>query len=184
MPGKRGQGRPSIGEERARLLAKAEKGNFGENKKRKRDEVEAAEPAGVEVVDGSGEVESLGMSWNAMLRHGKPVAFDVSSGVSMELFLNNVCLHDVSSDSLKAFLSVKYTVADTNKHRTVNLCTLTPDAPHACLQGVRFHSSDTPQLIVNVVGKDEEVDISKARVTVCGEQVMHLTEAQIAALLL
>eukprot|EP01064_Diplonema_japonicum_P033495 TRINITY_DN660_c5_g1_i1.p1 TRINITY_DN660_c5_g1~~TRINITY_DN660_c5_g1_i1.p1 ORF type:complete len:194 (+),score=55.14 TRINITY_DN660_c5_g1_i1:43-582(+) len=179
MVKKRGESRASVGEARSKVLGKAEKGVWEEKK-----EVKAAEQPAVEVVGAKGEMEELSMSWSVVMKNETPLEVDNSSGVVMDYFINNICLHDCPEEAidLRAFVSLKYSNPLSHPEPiTIPLATLSPSAPQTALQQVRFSSSDTLTLLVKIVGTG---DVSKARVTICGEQIMHLTEQQIAALLM
>ena len=190
---KRGEkNRGSVGEDRSRLLGMAEKGKFTESKKRKRDEDEEGlsqpervpQAPVVEVEGATGETQSLAMTWHAEMSDGEKVEFDGSSGIDMQYYINNICLHNFSTEStLRACISVKHTPTGA-KPTTTPLAVVSPEAPHTVLKDIRFSSDSTPSLILKIVGQSENEDVSKVRVTVCGEQMMNLTEAQIAALLL
>eukprot|EP01060_Flectonema_neradi_P008348 TRINITY_DN15974_c0_g1_i1.p1 TRINITY_DN15974_c0_g1~~TRINITY_DN15974_c0_g1_i1.p1 ORF type:complete len:180 (+),score=38.87 TRINITY_DN15974_c0_g1_i1:50-589(+) len=171
----RGEGGRSVGDERSQWLGKAERGDLDRELKRKQ---EQEEEAGIALVDKTGEVESVAMSWQAVLVHGKPVIVDTSSGIDMDIFINNLCL--TAGEGGYACIAVKYTPSGTKTPKTISICSLTTESPHAALQCMRFHSDDNLQLILHATGPDPET----FRVTVSGEQVMRLNEDQIAALLL
>eukprot|EP01061_Rhynchopus_euleeides_P015427 TRINITY_DN26346_c0_g1_i1.p1 TRINITY_DN26346_c0_g1~~TRINITY_DN26346_c0_g1_i1.p1 ORF type:complete len:228 (+),score=75.75 TRINITY_DN26346_c0_g1_i1:98-685(+) len=190
---KRGErARQSVGEERSRMLGMIETGKVDKKRKRQAEEEEEAArkarapAAAVEVEGATGEMECLVMTWHSELRDGQQVEFDGSSGISMQYFINNIALHNYTDDSeLKACVSIKHTPqgVDNPKPVLTPLATVTPVQPHTVLQCVRFTSTDSPKLVLKIIAPVDE-DISKVRVTVCGEQIMQLTEAQVAAILM
>ncbi|KAJ9438619.1 hypothetical protein DIPPA_13901 [Diplonema papillatum] len=187
---KRGEGRPSIGAERSRLLGQAEKGLIKDKKRKREDEVEAPplKKEALEVVNAEGGTETLAMTWQQLLRNDVPVTMDTSSGIDMHCYINNVCLshypeEDINGKGMKAIISLKYSSSrvDDGKPKTMQLVTLTPKAPHTVLKGIRFHTTDQVQIVCHIVNSTAP---EKVKVTACGEQVMNLTEQQVAALLL
>ena len=171
----RGEGGKSVGDERSQWLGKAERGDLEKELKRKQ---EQEAEAGIALVEKTGEVETVAMSWQAVLTHGKPVIVDTSSGIDMDIFLNNLCL--TAGEGGYACVAVKYTQPGSKTSKTISICSLTTESPQAVMQCMRFHASDNLQLILHATGPDPEA----FRVTISGEQVMRLNEDQIAALLL
>ena len=192
--------RTSVGADLSNILGKAEKGKHAAVEtraaKRRREEEEAAAaeqvpepeaPTAVVVENETGAVEELVMTWQQEMKDGQDVVFDGSSGIDMVYYINNLCLHGIKDGTeVRAVLSAQHSSTSTGgKVVTSPIAVLSNEQPHTALKGIRFHTSDSPTLKLKIafVSGDEK-EAKKARVTVCGEQMMRLNEAQIAALLM